>query len=274
MIVNLDNNNNTLNSTDYEGIGISTSTETNIAVSRTFMNKLGSPYSECVSGSTDYFYQKLVETNGKYRYRDCIRLCFQIALIEKCNCQDDVNPIINDSIKMCSTLKEVFECEYPIYSTFFNTNLEEKCPYCKFECQSMTFSHTSSFNEYPSEEYAKFLLRLNKINSNNVTTFEQLKRNVLSLNIYYDDLQYKLIEEIPSLDLYTLISGIGGTLGLFLGMSFLSILEIFGIFFEILCLLKQNYIVNKSGDVVLICDDNQKTMTDTPENKLTALNLE
>ena len=61
-----------------------------------------------------------------------------------------------------------------------------------------------------------------------------LKRNVLSLNIFYDDLNYMLVEEVPSIDFLTLISNIGGTLGLFLGMSFLSGLELLELLFELL----------------------------------------
>ena len=220
----------------YEGLDVASSFETNIAVSRTFFSKLTSPYSDCLSDSDAYFYQKLVASNGKYRFRDCIRLCFQELLIQECECQDPFNPILNESIPLCNTLIDLFQCEYPLYSQFFNADMEASCPYCKFECESIKYAYSASFNEYPSEEYGDFLLRLNKIRANNITTFDKLKRNVLSLNIYYDVLQYKVIEEVPSTDLVTLISGLGGTMGLILGMSFLSVLELVEICLNILFL--------------------------------------
>ena len=47
------------------------------------------------------------------------------------------------------------------------------------------------------------------------------------INIYYDLLEYTEIVEVEKTSLIDLFSSIGGTLGLFLGMSFLSIIEIF-----------------------------------------------
>jgi hypothetical protein len=95
--------------------------------------------------------------------------------------------------------------QHPFYSYFFNGDIESACPYCKFECESSFYGYSVSVNEYPSEQYGNFMLRLNKIKSNNITTLDKLKRNVLSLNIFYDDLNYILVEEVPSIDLLTLI---------------------------------------------------------------------
>jgi hypothetical protein len=50
--------------------------------------------------------------------------------------------------------------------------------------------------------------------------------------VYYDDLKYTSISERPLFDGFDLISNIGGSLGLFLGISFISFLELFEIIFE------------------------------------------
>ena len=49
-----------------------------------------------------------------------------------------------------------------------------------------------------------------------------------------------MVEEVPNIDLLTLISNVGGTLGLFLGMSFLSFLEILELLAEIYFMMMEN----------------------------------
>ena len=140
--------------------------------------------------------------------------------------------MVNGNYPICVSSLDV-ACIYPIYTNFFSGNVADTCSECKFECESITYDYASSFNEYPSETYANFLLRLNKIKNQGVTTYDELKNSVLSLNVFYDDLQYTVVEELPSLDLLTFVSNLGGTLGLCVGMSFLSILEIVEILLEI-----------------------------------------
>ena len=215
---------------------MSTARETNIAVSRTFYTKLSVPYSDCISGSNSLFYKLLVQQNGVYRFRDCIQYCYQQHLIQTCGCSDALSPSYNSSVRECLTLKDMLTCVYIFYATFYTGSIEEKCPYCKYECEWSSYETSTSLNSYPSPNYGKFLMRLNKIKATNITTYEKLKRNVLSVNIFYDQLKYTVVEDVPSTDLLTLISGIGGTMGLFLGMSFISFLEIAEVFIEILFL--------------------------------------
>ncbi len=57
------------------------------------------------------------------------------------------------------------------------------------------------------------------------------------LYIYYKNLNYKLISQNPKTEMFNFISNIGGLLGVFLGISFLSFIEIFETFFEIMFIL-------------------------------------
>ena len=49
-----------------------------------------------------------------------------------------------------------------------------------------------------------------------------LSKKTLKLNVYYDDLSYTSIEEQEKMNLIDMVANVGGTLGLFLGVSFLS----------------------------------------------------
>ena len=61
-----------------------------------------------------------------------------------------------------------------------------------------------------------------------------LKRNMVEIIVLYSDLGYVVFEEVAKMDVLDLVSKIGGILGLFLGMSFLSLIEIIDIFLQIL----------------------------------------
>ncbi len=66
-----------------------------------------------------------------------------------------------------------------------------------------------------------------------------MSKSLYQLYVYYDDLKYTVINQKPKTELYGLISNIGGTFSLFLGLSigsFLELLEALGellfIFFD------------------------------------------
>ena len=224
-----------------KGIDISTAKETNIALSRTFYDKPSSPYSDCTSQSDSPIYRLLVDQFGTYRYCTCIYYCLQLKIINKCNCQEASFPFINSTVRLCSTAEDLFGCAYPQFSNFFNGDIGTNCSFCTYECNGQTFDYYTTVNSYPSKKYAQFLLRLSKIKAANITTYEQLKHSVLSLNIFYEQLVYTQVEQVPSMDILTLMSGIGGTMGLFLGMSFISFLEIIEVFIEVLYVLKDSF---------------------------------
>ena len=65
-------------------------------------------------------------------------------------------------------------------------------------------------------------------------TYENVSKTFYSINVYYSDLKYLLIKQHPKIELFGLISNIGGILGLFLSFSFISLLEVFEILAEYL----------------------------------------
>jgi tetrahydromethanopterin S-methyltransferase subunit F len=57
-------------------------------------------------------------------------------------------------------------------------------------------------------------------------TYENVSKTYYLINVYYEDLKYTLISQQPKIELFGLISNLGGILGLFIGFSFISLLEI------------------------------------------------
>lgn len=106
---------------------------------------------------------------------------------------------------------------------------------CPLECDSITYTTSSSSVIYPSDIFAS-LLKDNKeiqerFDNRQDVTVDELRANILSLAVYYNSLSYLSFTEIVKIEMVDLVAGIGGTLGLFLGVSFLSAVEIFDLFF-------------------------------------------
>lgn len=70
-----------------------------------------------------------------------------------------------------------------------------------------------------------------------IKSYSEASKYYLSFNIYYSKLSYQLVEESPYWDTFLLFSNIGGNLGLFVGMSFLSFVEVFELVFQLAELL-------------------------------------
>ncbi len=62
---------------------------------------------------------------------------------------------------------------------------------------------------------------------------EAARRNFVSVDLFYDSLAYTLSTETPSMDVVALLANIGGTMGLFLGVSLLHVCELAEAFIEL-----------------------------------------
>jgi len=71
----------------------------------------------------------------------------------------------------------------------------------------------------------------------NYTTYDEINKHFVGFRVFFKDLKYTLISQEPKTQTFNFISDIGGILGLFLGISFLSFVEIMEIIFEIVLIL-------------------------------------
>jgi hypothetical protein len=211
-----------------ESFDVPASLETDIRLSRTRVFKLGPPHSNCVQEGDFYdslFYNIIINQGYAYKQSDCFDLCFQQYLIKNCSCYE---PSFNSLSynKPCLSLADSL-CEMNAFERFLNKNNMDKCLLsCPLECNSKDFEYTLSFSQFPTEEYAKQLRKLNRVRAlfgpNRTTNYDDIKKNFLSINLFYEDFKVNLIEEVAKLTIEDLLSNIGGTLGLYTGISFLS----------------------------------------------------
>ena len=117
--------------------------------------------------------------------------------------------IINN---ICNNLFSRFKID----KIYFNNFYVKGIPQCPLECDSVTYELSLSSMK-----------------------FSDGNENITGFNAYYADSTYTTITELAKQEFLDLISNIGGNLGLFIGISFLSFAEIFELLFEIVFILSQ-----------------------------------
>ncbi|CAI4228113.1 unnamed protein product [Auanema sp. JU1783] len=184
------------------------------------------PYGTCTTQShlqSDHF-------DGNYAVEACFRSCLQAKIVAECGCYDPSYPHA-DGISSCSVddttlMAANMDCIEGVTGTTSSFNVIRDCS-CPQPCEVETYSVTVSTAKWPSNAYTP-----NECNEKNNTKWltkkqcvEWYRENTLLVEIYYERMNYQVLSESPAYSLVNLVSDIGGQVGLFLGMSIISLIE-------------------------------------------------
>ena len=183
---------------------------------------LGTPYSaiDCVKDSSPYMADHFTLT--KYSYKGCMLNCMLKRAFDGCNCSFITN---NQSIPDFCSLFDYFGC---IRNRIVVGSSKADCR-CLHPCENIRYNMELSSLYFPSPMY------IHRAQQWNWTwqTQEDLHQNVVSIHVYFKVLQSSMVEQVASYTADTLIADLGGLLGLFVGASLITLLELA----EFLCLL-------------------------------------
>ncbi|XP_060078590.1 acid-sensing ion channel 1C-like [Ylistrum balloti] len=150
---------------------------------------LGRPYRSlpreetyCVDTSQPSFSSPL-EFYRQYSYSACLMECRQNYTTRQCKCRSHTDPG-NDTI--CTPMQFV-SCYKP-KAYYFEMKLQHTCR-CPFRCESMSYTANVSIVEFSSDHSADMLR--NKGFSN--------LREYAEIRIYFNDLNYTLVEQVPEM---------------------------------------------------------------------------
>ncbi|RNA01792.1 acid-sensing ion channel 2 isoform X2 [Brachionus plicatilis] len=206
-----------------EGMNAQYDLQNNIAISRKYLKRLPEPHSDCViKPGLDSFIKEF--TFEKYSQKFCLKCCLQIYLTEKCFCFDKKLPKPNRNVSRCKNNFH-FECIQKERDQFYFANKSSEClNKCPSECEKIIYFKQMYTAPIASE---KFLI--NPLNDLIVSGPFMLFKNV-HINVFFNEMEYEVINEYPSMTFEALVSNVGGIFGLFIGISLLSIAELFEIF--------------------------------------------
>ena len=174
-----------------------------LSVEMTHVERLSEPYSE-----------KPCITDADYKFNECLFKCQLDLQYAECSCYiHDVNH------PNACTLYSLMYC----YDSDINAYYTEGCS-CKPPCSSYKYSMKQTAIGLPSEdENMQHLVSLTGINR---TTWNDIQKNIVYLQIYFETMEYHVVKEKPSYVLHDLMANIGGLLGLFLGASAITLIEL------------------------------------------------
>jgi hypothetical protein len=214
------------------------------SVDRVFTEQQGQPYNDCLKDLNTFKMNKtiidhIMYSKETYSQKNCNQLCSYLFALEESNC--GCNSTLDNFKRDCSSgiyfgqekNENISSCVAK-YLKRFRRQKVELCfkYYCPLECDSMSFSINNYLEQFPVSGLIGTETRLD-YNLTSFKTYEQINRHYIVLFVYYRKLEYTLISQEPKTETFDFISNIGGILGLFLGVSFLSFIEIFEIVLEI-----------------------------------------
>ncbi|CAM9628538.1 acid-sensing ion channel 1-like isoform X3 [Lampetra fluviatilis] len=198
------------------GFGVAPGFQTFVSTQEQRLIYLPSPWGDCKADpiNSDFF--------DTYSITACRIDCETRYVVENCNCRMVHMP---GDAPYC-TPEQYKECADPALD--FLVEKDDNFCVCDTPCNTTRYGKELSMVKIPSKASAKYLAK--KYNK----TEDYIRENVLVLDIFFEALNYETIEQKKAYEVAGLLGDIGGQMGLFIGASILTILEIFDYLYEVL----------------------------------------
>uniref|UniRef100_A0ABI7XRX9 Acid sensing ion channel subunit 2 n=1 Tax=Felis catus TaxID=9685 RepID=A0ABI7XRX9_FELCA len=196
------------------GFGVAPGFQTFVATQEQRLTYLPPPWGECRSSEMglDFF--------PVYSITACRIDCETRYIVENCNCRMVHMP---GDAPFC-TPEQHKECAEPALGLL--AEKDSNYCLCRTPCNLTRYNKELSMVKIPSKTSAKYLEK--KFNKSE----KYISENILVLDIFFEALNYETIEQKKAYEVAALLGDIGGQMGLFIGASILTILELFDYIYE------------------------------------------
>ncbi|XP_051550075.1 acid-sensing ion channel 1 isoform X3 [Myxocyprinus asiaticus] len=201
---------------DQLGFGVAPGFQTFVSCQEQRLTYLPPPWGDCKSTpmDSDFF--------STYSITACRIDCETRYLVENCNCRMVHMP---GDAPYC-TPEQYKECADPALD--FLVERDNDYCVCETPCNTTRYGKELSFVKIPSKASAKYLAK--KYNKSE----QYIADNIMVLDIFFEALNYETIEQKKAYEIAGLLGDIGGQMGLFIGASILTILELFDYLYEVI----------------------------------------
>nr|KAF6442205.1 sodium channel epithelial 1 subunit beta [Rousettus aegyptiacus] len=208
-----------------EGIYAMSGTETSIGVLVDKLERKGEPYSNCtVNGSDVPVHNLYSDQNTTYSIQACIRSCFQDHMIQNCSCGHYLYPLPQGA-RRCND-KDFPDWVYCYSELRGSLEQRESCiEMCKESCNDTQYKMTISMADWPSEASEDWIFHVLSQERDQSTNITVSRKGVVKLNIYFQEFNYRTIEESAAYNVVWLLSNLGGQFGFWMGGSVLCLIE-------------------------------------------------
>ncbi|KAJ8012865.1 hypothetical protein DPEC_G00047320 [Dallia pectoralis] len=198
------------------GFGVSPGFQTFVSCQEQRLTYLPQPWGNCRSTS-----DQMIPGYDSYSISACRLRCETREVLRECNCRMVHMPGTAD-ICTPSNIKCVDKA-----LALLQKSTGDTCP-CETPCNLTRYGKELSMVKIPSKGSARYLSR--KYDK----TEEYIRDNFLVLDIFFEALNYETIEQKKAYDVAGLLGDIGGQMGLFIGASILTFLEILDYVYEVM----------------------------------------
>ena len=217
-----------------DGFFVKGGEETSVSVRKTIIKNKPYPYSECVDLNRyeSNFYKIIVNSNKTYKQSNCFKLCMQKLIIDNCGCYYTRYVNLNSKVRACLNLSQL-ECIYEQERDFIGDEISECKKVCPLECESVKYDLQVTNLIFPSKQMYNLMNKSEYLfeEIEKGTTFDMSSDDYIYLNIFYPYLEYTLLTESPKTQPVDLIASVGGSLGLFIGLSVFNFFEVLEVFY-------------------------------------------
>lgn len=227
------------------GFNLSPGLANEIVVDRVYSLKLEPPYNDCIKDTkkkelfhSDIYNFIIESTNYSYSQEYCLNLC----LGREVNKHFNISNSIDHYLDVFFATSKVSKIDmFAFYTGNLKILLTEICyKECPSECDSVKYDYSISATKFSIDNYINYLMSLgSSVNPNFKNLTSNDSENLMFFNVYYDKTSYTSISQVPQWSLFDLIASIGGTFGLFIGISFLSFIEIIELLIEVLIIISR-----------------------------------
>ncbi|XP_065070775.1 acid-sensing ion channel 4-A-like [Rhopilema esculentum] len=214
---------------------------TRIEISKTVVTRLKSPFhSNCTNGEN-----KPLLFEGTYTIENCHITCALNMAHKQCKSIDfHNNMFLPEHMRKNSTnISEAVACSTSIYNYLIDTNFES-C-HCQLPCMETKFHKTVSTAKWPPKNdlpaYKALASAAFGLNKSEVTD-EFIRNNFLKIDVYFGELSFQKITEVEEFTTVKLISDIGGQMGIWVGASVFSVVELLFLLWQSI-----KYFVNRNN---------------------------
>ncbi|XP_069614926.1 acid-sensing ion channel 1 isoform X1 [Ranitomeya imitator] len=201
---------------DQLGFGVAPGFQTFVSCQEQRLTYLPPPWGDCKSSTMDS------EFFDTYSISACRIDCETRYLVENCNCRMVHMP--GDAAYCTPELYK--ECADPALD--FLVEKDNDYCVCETPCNMTRYGKEMSMVKIPSKASARYLAK--KYNKSE----QYISENILVLDIFFEALNYETIQQKKAYEVAGLLGDIGGQMGLFIGASILTVLELFDYAYEVL----------------------------------------
>uniref|UniRef100_A0A0G4FLR3 Sushi domain-containing protein n=1 Tax=Chromera velia CCMP2878 TaxID=1169474 RepID=A0A0G4FLR3_9ALVE len=196
------------------GLLLGAGREHRLGIRKQIKKRLQKPWGECRDDG------KIYPGLAGYSQRTCQLGCLGEKTHAKCGCR---TPGLHGDFSLCATVSD----EKCALDVFESTDLVEACK-CPVPCYEEIFESSlqSAGLSWPAPKHS--LLRASNQGVETDEEFEAFQQTDLGavvVEVYYETLDVEIFEDRPASTVASFLGNVGGNMGLFLGISVISLLE-------------------------------------------------